>query len=57
MRELSMTTSTKALLIFFLSGCPMARADQLQPPAPFVMGYANRLSCVQFIRSPPPETV
>ncbi len=46
MRELSMTTSKIALLIFLWSGCPTARADQLQPPAPFVMGYANRLSCV-----------
>jgi len=26
--------------------CPLVLAEQVQPAAPFVMGYANRLSCV-----------
>jgi hypothetical protein len=46
MRERSMTTLTMGLLIFLWGSCLTAHAEQLQPPAPFVMGYANRLSCV-----------
>ena len=46
MRDASIPKSIIGLLIFFLSGCAMVRGDQLQPPVPFVMGYANRLSCV-----------
>ena len=47
MQRVSATRTTIGLLIvfLFLSDCVTARGDQLQPPAPFVMGYANRLSC------------